>query len=70
MASDWRQISQPPPSARPAGAVTTGKGAYFSALKVHWPVSISRSTSPQAAMLAANKARPRLAPAEKFCASV
>ena len=47
IASQCSRISHPPPKARPDGAATTGKGAYFNAIKVCCPCLIRFSTLSQ-----------------------
>ena len=63
-------ISQPPPSASPAGATTTGTSACFSAIVAPWNARIIRSTSSQLPSCASSSSSMRLAPAEKFGAVV
>ena len=60
--------SQPPPSARPAAAPTTGMAAYFTALKTRWPWSI-RSPKPSGPASTAARNCRMSAPALKAGAS-
>ena len=64
--SQCRQISQPPPSASPAGAATTGTGDIFSADVARWNVRTIRSTSSQLPSCASMRSSARFAPAEKM----
>ena len=59
IASAWRQVSQPPPSARSCGAATTGTRAYFTAIIAFWKAWTVRATSSKApsAMAATRSAR-------------